>query len=58
MTIGDQTATVLFQGLTPQFPAIYQVNAVIPAGVTTGSSVPVTISSGGQTSPPIQIPIQ
>jgi uncharacterized protein (TIGR03437 family) len=58
MMIGNQTATVLFQGLTPQFPAIYQVNAVIPAGVTTGSSVPVTISSGGQTSPPIQIPIQ
>ena len=58
MMIGDQAATVLFQGLTPQFPAIYQVNAVIPAGVTKGSSVPVTISSGGQTSPPIQIPIQ
>src|SRR5271157_2250007 len=58
MTIGDQTATVLFQGLTPQFPAIYQVNAVIPAGVTKGASVPVTISLGGQTSPPIQIPIQ
>ncbi len=58
MMIGGQTATVLFQGLTPQFPGIYQVNAVIPAGVTTGSSVPVTISSGGQTSPPIQIPIQ
>jgi uncharacterized protein (TIGR03437 family) len=58
MMIGDQAATVLFQGLTPQFPGIYQVNAVIPAGVTAGSSVPVTISSGGQTSPPIQIPIQ
>src|SRR5271157_4225867 len=58
MTIGDQAATVLFQGLTPQFPAIYQVNAVIPAGVTKGASVPVTISLGGQTSPPIQIPIQ
>ncbi len=58
MMIGDQPATVLFQGLTPQFPGIYQVNAVIPAGVTKGASVPVTISSGGQTSPPIQIPIQ
>jgi hypothetical protein len=31
---------------------------MIPAGVTKGSSVPVTISSGGQTSPPIMIPIQ
>ena len=58
MMIGNQPATVLFQGLTPLYPGLYQVNAVIPAGVPTGSSVPVTISSGGQTSPPIQIPIQ
>jgi uncharacterized protein (TIGR03437 family) len=58
MMIGNQTATVSFQGLTPQFPGLYQVNAVIPAGVTTGNSVPVTISLGGQTSPLILIPIQ
>ena len=58
MMIGNQTATVIFQGLTPQFPGLYQVNAVIPAGVTKGNSVPVTISAGGQTGPPIQIPIQ
>jgi uncharacterized protein (TIGR03437 family) len=58
MMIGNQPATVLFQGLTPLYPGLYQVNAVIPAGVPTGSSVPVTITSGGQTSPPIQIPIQ
>jgi uncharacterized protein (TIGR03437 family) len=58
MLIGNQAATVTFQGLTSQFPGLYQVNAVVPAGVPKGSSVPLTISSGGQTSPLIQIPIQ
>ncbi len=28
-----------------------QVNAVIPSGISTGSSVPVTITVGGVTSP-------
>ena len=58
MLIGAQTTAVSFQVLSPQFPGLYQVAAVVPAGVSTGSSVPITISSGGQTSPPIQIPIQ
>jgi uncharacterized protein (TIGR03437 family) len=58
MLIGNRAAAVSFQVLSPQFPGLYQVAAVIPAGVTTGSSVPVTISSGGQTSQAIQIPIQ
>jgi uncharacterized protein (TIGR03437 family) len=55
--IGNQPAVVT-QSLSPQFPGLYLVAAVIPAGVPTGSSVPVTISAGGQTSPPILIPIQ
>ena len=58
MMIGDQTATVSYQVLSPQFPGLYQVTAVIPSGVTTGNSVPVTITAGGQTSPPIQLPVQ
>jgi uncharacterized protein (TIGR03437 family) len=55
--IGNQPAVVA-QALSPQYPGLYQVNAVIPAGVTKGNSVPVTISLSGQTSPPILIPIQ
>ena len=57
MLIGNQAATVSFQVLSPQFPGLYQVAAAVPAGVA-GGSVPITISSGGQTSLPIQIPIQ
>jgi uncharacterized protein (TIGR03437 family) len=55
--IGNLPAVVT-QALSPQLPGLYLVAAVIPAGVSTGSSVPVTISAGGQTSPPILIPIQ
>jgi uncharacterized protein (TIGR03437 family) len=58
MMIDNQAATVSFQVLSPQFPGLYQVAAVIPSGVSTGNSVPVTITAGGQTSPPIQIPVQ
>jgi uncharacterized protein (TIGR03437 family) len=46
------------QALSPQFPGLYQVNVQIPAGAPKGSSVPVTISAGGQMSPPVLIPIQ
>jgi len=58
MLIGNQVADVKFQGLQGQSPGLYQVNAVVPAGIPKGTSVPVTISLGGQVSPPIQIAIQ
>lgn len=31
--IGDQRATVLFAGLAPSFPGVYQLNLQVPAGV-------------------------
>jgi uncharacterized protein (TIGR03437 family) len=58
MTIGGQSATVLYQGLTPQYTGLYQVDAQIPTGVPTGDSVPITISMGGQTSPSLPISIR
>jgi uncharacterized protein (TIGR03437 family) len=58
MLIGNQTATVMSQVLSPQFPGLYQVAAVIPATAPKGSNVSVTISSGAQTSPPIMIAVQ
>jgi uncharacterized protein (TIGR03437 family) len=50
VTIGGQPAQVLFSGLTPGAPAVYQINAVVPSGITTGDTVPVTITIAGQTS--------
>ena len=52
-TIGGKAAQVAFSGLTPGYAGLYQVNAVVPSGITTGDTVPVVVSVAGQTSPPV-----
>ena len=56
--VGGQSAHVGFAGLTPGYAGLYQVNATVPQGVQSGSSVPVAITIDGQTSPPITIAIK
>ncbi|HLK67398.1 MAG TPA: hypothetical protein VKU19_28375 [Bryobacteraceae bacterium] len=51
VTIGGKPAAVSFSGLTPGDPGLYQINAVVPSGITAGDAVPVVISVAGQTSP-------
>jgi adhesin/invasin len=58
LTIDDQAANVTFQGLVPGYAGLYQVNAVVPAGVSPGAAVNVTLSTAGQISPPVTIAIQ
>jgi adhesin/invasin len=58
LTIGGQQATVLFAGLAPGFAGLYQVNALVPAGVEKGPEVPVILSLAGQPSPPVTLPMQ
>ncbi len=58
MTIGGVTAQVLFAGLAPGYPDLYQVNAVVPAGLTPGNNVPVVLSVAGQGSPPVTMATQ
>jgi len=48
--IGGMAATVVYSGLTPGTVGLYQVNAQVPAGVTPGNAVPVTINIGGAVS--------
>jgi adhesin/invasin len=50
VTFGGQVATPGFAGLTPGFAGLYQVNVVVPTGVTPGNQVPVTLSAGGKSS--------
>jgi len=50
VTIGGQTVTPQFAGLTPNFVGLYQVNVAIPASVTPGSAVPVAIVQNGVSS--------
>jgi uncharacterized protein (TIGR03437 family) len=42
-----------FAGLAPGFPDLYQVNAVVPAGVQPGNSVSVVLTVVGQSSPAV-----
>jgi uncharacterized protein (TIGR03437 family) len=58
VTIGGQTAPVAFSGLSPGPPGLYQVNVTVPSNITPGSSVPIAISIGGQTSKASTIPVQ
>jgi len=50
LTIGGQQATVAFAGLTPGSAGLYQVNAVVPAGIAPGGQVPVVVSVAGKAS--------
>jgi len=45
LSIGGQAAQIQFSGLAPQLVGIYFVQATIPAGVTAGDQVPVTLTS-------------
>jgi len=48
VTIGGQPATVGYQGAAPGLVAgVMQINAQVPASVTPGTAVPVTIGVGG-----------
>lgn len=49
-TIGGQTAKVSFAGLAPGFVGLWQVNVVVPSGLTTAGNFPLTITAGGQSS--------
>jgi trimeric autotransporter adhesin len=50
VTMGGLAAAVQFAGLTSGFNGLYQINAVVPHGVTPGDQVPVSITVAGQTS--------
>jgi uncharacterized protein (TIGR03437 family) len=58
VTVGGQPALVQFSGLTPGYAGLYQINAVVPAGVTAGDEVPVVVTIAGQTSPPVTIAVR
>jgi uncharacterized protein (TIGR03437 family) len=58
VTIGGQPATVSFAGLAPGLAGVYQVNALVPAGVTPGDEVPVVITQGGAQSNTVTIAVR
>jgi adhesin/invasin len=58
VTIGGKAAQVAFSGLTPGYAGLYQINAIVPSGITTGDTVPVVLSVAGQTSPAVTLAVR
>ncbi|MCE5308638.1 MAG: hypothetical protein LLG20_13445 [Acidobacteriales bacterium] len=57
VTIGGKVATVAWSGLAPGFAGLYQINATIPGGLTSGNQ-PMTVSIGSRTSKISYIAVQ
>jgi uncharacterized protein (TIGR03437 family) len=57
VTIGGAPATVFFSGLAPDFVGLYQVNALVPAGLAASGAAPVVISMGGVSSNTVTIAV-
>ena len=49
MTVGGVNAQVVFSGIRPGLPGVYQINIIVPAGSPTGNAVPLQIQMGGIT---------
>jgi uncharacterized protein (TIGR03437 family) len=58
VTIGGMDALVKFSGLTPTLAGLYQVNVIIPTGITPGNQVPLVVTAAGQSSTPVTITVQ
>jgi trimeric autotransporter adhesin len=61
VTIGGQQAQVSSSGLAPGVAGWYQVNAIVPSGITPGNAVPVVLNIAGQSSqanPPVTMAVR
>jgi uncharacterized protein (TIGR03437 family) len=47
VTIGGIATKVLYSGLAPGFPGLYQVDVQVPTGVANGDDIPVVLTMGG-----------
>ena len=57
-TLGGVDAPVVFSGLTPSLVGLYQVNVLVPAGVSAGSAAPLTIRVGDSVSNSVSVALQ
>jgi uncharacterized protein (TIGR03437 family) len=57
-TVGGLPAEVLYSGVEPNFVGLTRVDVVIPAGVASGSAIPVVVILNGAASNTVTIAIQ
>jgi uncharacterized protein (TIGR03437 family) len=58
VSVGGKSAKVTFSGLSPGLVGLYQIDAIVPDGITPGNQVPVVVSIAGQTSPAATIAVK
>lgn len=58
LTIGGQPAQVSYAGLTPGFPGLYQINAVVAAGTPSGNQLPAVLTVARQISLPVTMSVR
>ncbi len=58
VTIGGVQASSNFAGLAPGYVGVYQVNALVPATITPGPAVPLSLSIDGVSSNTVTIAVQ
>ncbi len=58
VTIGGVQASTNFAGLAPGYVGVYQINALVPATITAGAAVSLSLSSGGMSSKTVTIAVQ
>jgi uncharacterized protein (TIGR03437 family) len=57
VTIGGQQAQILFAGLTPGAVGLYQINLIVPSGVTSGQA-PLVITQGSAVANAATLPMR
>jgi len=50
--IGGQEGEIIYAGAAPGMAAVMQVNVRVPAGIKTGSAVPIVLKVGTASSQP------
>jgi uncharacterized protein (TIGR03437 family) len=58
VTIGGQTARVLFSGMTPGMVGLWQINAEVPTNITPGPAIPLSITADGVSSNTVTIAVE
>ena len=57
VNIDNQPATVIYSGLVPSLPGLYQIDIQVPTNIPAGSQY-ITIAVGGATGPTLTLPLQ